>query len=80
MKQVEYTCKVCGQRYQTGKEHSGPKHCKVCAEWLRDLGMGPRQRGDKDYWRLGLVVADLIKKGKLGEANFISGFVEGVRK
>lgn len=80
MKQVEYNCEVCRQRYQARKEHDDPKHCKACAEWLRSLGVGPRQRGGKDYRRLGLVVADLIRKGKLGEDDFIGGFVEGIRK
>ena len=80
MKQVEYTCEVCGDRYQAGKDHDDPKHCKVCAEWLRSLDMGPRQRGTKDYRKLGLVIAELIRTGKLGESDFIRGIVEGIKK
>lgn len=80
MKKIQYTCQVCGDQYQAGKEHGDPKHCKICAEWLRALGMGPRQEGKKDYWRLGLVIAGLIKEGKLGEDTFIRGFVAGIRR
>lgn len=80
MKRVKYTCEVCGEVYEGGKEHDDPKHCNVCAGWLRDLGMGPRQKGGKDYRRLGLVVAHVIRKGKLGGDEVVSGFVKGIRK
>jgi len=80
MKQVPYTCEVCGQQYQAGKEHNEPKHCKICAEWMRAMGAGPRQQGKKDYRRLGLVIAHFIKGGKFGEGNFVGNFVEGIRR
>ena len=80
MKEVRYTCEGCGEVYQAGKEHEDPKHCKVCAGWLRDLGMGPRQKGGKDYRKLGLVIVHLVKEGKLGGDEFIGGLVEGIRK
>ncbi len=79
MKVIEYTCQVCGDRYQAGKEHSDPKHCKTCAEWLRTLGMGPRQKGRKDYRRLGLVITKLVREGKLTD-EFIRGLVEGIKR
>lgn len=80
MKQIKYICEVCGDEYQARKEHDDPKHCHVCAEWLRSLDLGPRQRGTKDYRKLGFVVVDLIRKGKLGESDFIRGVVESIRK
>lgn len=42
--------------------------------------VGACQWGGKDYRRLDLVVTDLIRKGKLGEDDFIGSFVEGIRK
>lgn len=80
MKEITYTCQICGEAYQAGKEHDDPKHCRTCAEWLRALDMGPRQKGQKDYRKLGLVVAELIREGKLGKDNFITGFVDGIRR
>lgn len=81
MSEIIFACEVCRQEYPAGKEHTGPKHCKECAEWLRALDMGPYQGGGKDYRKLGMVIAHLLKSGKLGEENyFVSGFVNGIRK
>jgi hypothetical protein len=82
MKQVKYNCEVCGVEYYAGKEHKSLKHCRTCAEWLRALNMGPRQKPKESYYELSLVIVYLIKEGKLGlqEDRFIQGLVKGIKR
>ena len=80
MSQISYGCDICGEDFISGRERRGPKHCRVCAEWLRSLGKGPFQTWAVDYEKLGMVIGYLVGTGKLGVEDFIAGVVSGIRQ
>ena len=75
------TCVICNEKFAAEHHRSWPDYCETCAEWLRALGKGPRQKGDeKDYTKLGITIAYLIKHDELKENDFIHGLIKGIRK